>query len=188
MVSEGVDTVVVEGAATLASVGEQQSLPDCLHIDVHKRKFKIQTNNLHQPACALLVAMMGIYVMKLVPVSDIAPNLMGPLEKRHSSESPVLNYQICIDMLIYVNQYVNKLVKLLLDLSNQQLQPEQAYAATYGTDLKAANGPQKADSAKTARAGGLNQLHLQLTFALNIMMHLIAGHVQGNANSERLER
>ncbi|CAK9872978.1 unnamed protein product [Sphagnum jensenii] len=61
MVSEGVDTVVVEEAATLVSVGEQQSLPDCLHIDVQKRKFKIQTNNLHQPACALLVAMMGIY-------------------------------------------------------------------------------------------------------------------------------
>ncbi|CAK9219962.1 unnamed protein product [Sphagnum troendelagicum] len=102
MVSEGVDTVVVEGAATLVSVGEQQSLPDCLHIDVQKRKFKIQTNNLHQPARALLVAMMGIYVMKLVPVFDIAPNLMGPLEKRHSSESPVLNYQICIDMLMYL--------------------------------------------------------------------------------------
>jgi len=63
LVSEGVDTVVVEGAATLVSAGEQQSLPDCLHIDVQKRKFKIQTNNLHQPARALLVAMMGIYVM-----------------------------------------------------------------------------------------------------------------------------
>jgi hypothetical protein len=63
MVSEGVDTVVVEGAATLVSVGEQQSLPDCLHIDVQKRKFKIQTNNLHQPARAILVAMTGIYVM-----------------------------------------------------------------------------------------------------------------------------
>jgi hypothetical protein len=47
MVSEGVDTVVVEGAATPVSVEEQQSLPDCLHIDVQKRKFKIQTNNLH---------------------------------------------------------------------------------------------------------------------------------------------
>lgn len=43
-----------------------------------------------------------------------------------------------------------------MHLSNQQLQPEQAYAATYGADLKAANmhysvlvnGPQKADSAK----------------------------------------
>lgn len=33
---------------------------------------------------------------------NIAPNLMGPLEKRHSSESPVLNYQICIDMLMYL--------------------------------------------------------------------------------------
>jgi hypothetical protein len=42
------------------------------------------------------------YCRKLVPVSDIAPNLMGPLEKRHSSESPVLNYQICIDMLMYL--------------------------------------------------------------------------------------
>jgi hypothetical protein len=34
-----------------------------LHIDVQKRKFKIQTKNLHQPAHTILVAMMGIYVM-----------------------------------------------------------------------------------------------------------------------------
>ncbi len=63
MVSQGVDTVVVEGAATLVSVREQQSVPECLHIDVQKRKFKVQTNNLHQPAHAILVAMMGISVM-----------------------------------------------------------------------------------------------------------------------------